>query len=277
MRRRRLSAELRRLREQANLTLVEVGRRLDWSEGKLRWIEAAQWVRPNPRDVRDLLDIYGVTDERDREQLVRWAREGRQRDWWHPYRDMLSERYTTYIGLESEASSLQTYEPLVIPGLLQTDEYARALIQAGPAEITDAEAERRVEVRAERQKILTNVDSIRLTAVIYEAALRLPVGDAEVMRAQIERLIELARLPRVNVQLLPFSVGPHPGTGGPFTILSFPENDPDAAYVETVAGELLIERDADVEKYRAVQRRLLGMALSPNDTIAMLAEEAART
>lgn len=276
LRRRRLSAELRNLRAQAGLTLVEVAKRLGWSEGKLRWIEAAQWVRPNVGDVMDLLDTYGVTDQRQREKLLRLAREAGQRGWWHPYRDMISERYSTYIGLEAEASALQTYQALVIPGLLQTDDYARALIQAGPAEITEEEVERRIAIRAKRQKILTGEDPARLSAVIDEAALRRPVGGADVMRAQLERLVQLARLPRVMVQLLPYSLGPHPGLGGPFTILSFPESDPDAAYVETIAGELLIEEDSDVERYRSVYRRLLGLALSPADTINMLALEAER-
>lgn len=274
LRRRRLSAELRRLRADRGLTLVEVADRANWSEGKQRWIEDAQWVRPNPRDVQDLLDIYGITDRRQRDELMRWAREGRQRGWWHAYREMLSERYSTYIGLEAEAEEVATFELAVIPGLAQTEAYARALIKAGPAELDDTEIENRVAIRTERQRILVGEDAVRLSMVLDEAALRRPMGGPDVMREQCERLIELARLPGAIVQVLPYEVGPHPGTGGPFTILSF-AGDPAAVYVPTIAGELLIEEDIDVKRYERVFRRLNALALSPDATIALLAAVAA--
>ncbi|GAA4606935.1 helix-turn-helix transcriptional regulator [Actinoallomurus liliacearum] len=276
LRRRRLSAELRRLRAEKSLSVIEVAEQANWSEAKQRWIEDAQWVRPNPRDVQDLLDIYGVTDTREREELLRWAREGRQKGWWHAYREMLSERYSTYIGLEAEAAEVLTFELAVIPGLAQTEAYARALIKEGPAEIDKAEIEKRVEIRVERQQILIADDPVSLQMVIDEAALHRPVGGPKVMREQIQRLIELANLPHVIVQLLPYDAGPHPGTGGPFTILSF-EGDPAAVYVPTIAGELLIEEAKDVKRYERVFRRLIGKALSPEATISKLATEVAGT
>lgn len=275
LRRRRLSAELRRLRAESGLKLTEVADRAGWSEGKQRWIEDAQWVRPNPRDVEDLLKIYGVTDPRQRDELVRWAREGRQRGWWHAYREMLSESYSTYIGLEAEAEEILTFELAVIPGLAQTEAYARELMKEGPAEIDAAEIEQRVKIRAERQRILTGEEPVRLSLVIDEAALRRPVGGPEVMREQFQHLIELAHRPGVILQILPYAVGPHPATGGPFTLMSFPEGDPAAVYVPTIAGELLIEEDKDVRRYERVFRRLNIKALTPADTIAMLAAEVA--
>lgn len=276
LRRRRLSAELRRLRAESGLTLVEVAKQADWSEAKQRWIEDAQWVRPNPRDVKDLLDIYGVADKRHREELLKWAREGRQKDWWHAYREMLSERYSTYIALEAEAEEVATFELAVVPGLAQTEAYARALVKAGPTELNDAEIEKRVEVRAERQQILEGEDAVRLSMVIDEAALRRQVGGPDVMREQLQRLIEMAEQPGVIVQILPYSVGAHPATGGPFTVLFFGADRP-AAYVPTIAGELLLEEGKDVSGYERVFRRLNALALSPEDTIAMLANEVANT
>ncbi|MCO5968367.1 helix-turn-helix domain-containing protein [Actinoallomurus soli] len=274
-RRRELSNALRRLREEGGFTVDDAAEALDCSTDKILWMERAEWVKPKLRDVRDLLDRYGVTDAKHREKLFAMAREGSQRDWWQPYRKMLSDRYTTYIGLESEADDVLTFELAVFPGLMQTADYARGLIQSGPAEISDEEVEQRVKVRTERQRILFGDAPARLWAIIDEAALHRPVGGPEVMRAQIQRLIELAELPKITFQVIPFSAGPHPSTAGSFTILSFPR-DPDAAYVETVAGELLVEEAADVRRYEAVFRQLIAKALSPEDTIAMLSKEAAR-
>ncbi|WP_067475452.1 helix-turn-helix domain-containing protein [Actinomadura hibisca] len=272
LRRRRLSAELRRLRQDCGLTALDVTQRLSWAAGKLTRMERGEWVRPNPRDVQDLLDVYEVTDEHQREQLMAWAREGRERGWWHPYRDMLSESYTTFVGLEAEASTERTFELAVIPGLLQTADYARALLRSGPAEISSEQIEQRVDIRLARQSILTSGDPLRLLAVVDEAALRRPAGDETVMRAQLEHLLEAAELPRVTLLVIPFRKGRHPGTTGPFTILEFPERlDPDAVYVENVAGELFIEEPSDVDRFRIAFERLTAVAESPEDTIKMIA------
>lgn len=277
LRRRRLSAELKRLREEAGVKVETAAEALGCSTDKIHWIERAGWTQPRWRDVRDLLDAYGVADEDVREELITLAKEGGQKDWWTPYSRMLSKKYTAYIGLEAEAAEVLTFQPLVVPGLLQTDDYAREMIRTGAAELSAEEIEKRVQVRAERRKILEGDDPARLWAVIYEAALRCPVGGPEVMRAQLEHLIALAQTPKITVQVLPFEVGAHPGLNGPFTLLSFPEGDPDAAYIETIGGELLLEEPADVDPYRHVFRRLNVKALSPEDTITLLSEEAART
>lgn len=273
LRRRRLSAELRRLRQGCSLTALDVTERLSWAAGKLTRMERGEWVRPNPRDVQDLLDVYGVTDERQREQLMTWAREGRERGWWHPYRDMLSESYTTFIGLEAEASTERTFELAVIPGILQTADYTRALMLRGPAEISAKEIDHRVEIRMARQEILTGDDPVRLWAVIDEAALRRSAGGEAVMRAQMEHLVEVANLPKVTIQVIPFSRGTHPGTKGPFTILEFPDReDPDAVYIENVAGELFVEEPVDVDRFRIAFERLTAVAESPEDTIRLVTE-----
>lgn len=277
LRRRRLSAELKRLRTAAGIEAETAAEALGCSTDKIHWIERAGWTKPRWRDVRDLLDAYGVTDEAIREELITLAKEGGQKDWWTPYSRMLSKKYTAYIGLEAEAAEVLTFQPLIIPGLLQTDDYARELIRTGAAELSVEEVKKRVEVRAERRKILEGEDPVRLWAVIYEAALRCPVGGADVMREQLQRLIELAQTPRITVQVLPFEVGAYPGLSGPFTLLSFPEGDPDAAYIETIGGELLLEDPVDVDPYKHVFRRLNVKALTPEDTITMLSEEAART
>ncbi|MBC6471061.1 helix-turn-helix domain-containing protein [Actinomadura alba] len=272
LRRRRLSAELRRLRRDCGLTALDVTDRLNWAAGKLTRMERGEWVRPNPRDVQDLLDVYGVTDQHQREQLMAWAREGRERGWWHPYRDMLSESYTTFIGLEAETATERTFELAVIPGILQTADYARALMSRGPAEISAAEIDHRVEIRMARQQILTGEDPLRLWAVIDEAALQRPAGGDVVMRAQMQHLIKVAELPKVTLQVIPFSSGTHPGTKGPFTILEFRERqDPDAVYVENVAGELFIEEPEEVDSFRIAFERLTAVAKSPEDTIATIA------
>ncbi|MCO5995888.1 helix-turn-helix domain-containing protein [Actinoallomurus rhizosphaericola] len=278
LRRRRLSAELKRLRQEACVEVETAAEALGCSTDKIHWIERAGWTKPRWRDVRDLLDAYGVADDDPiRDELITLAKEGGQKDWWTPYSRMLSKKYTAYIGLEAEASEILTFQPLIIPGLLQTDDYARELISSGAAELSADEVEKRVTVRAERRKILDGEDPTRLWAVVYEAALRCPVGGPEVMRAQLERLIKLAQMPRITVQVLPFEAGAHPGLFGPFTLLSFPEGDPDAAYIETIGGELLLEEPADVDPYRHVFRRLNIKALTPEATITLLSEEAART
>lgn len=277
VRRRRLSAELRRLLVSSGLTAIQVDERLGWTGGKFAKMARGQWVRPNPRDIADLLDLFAVEDQHQREEMLRWAREGRERGWWHPYREMISERYTTYIGLEAEAASVLNFELGMMPGLAQTSEYARALLLGGPGELSGDEINQRIEIRRERQKLLTQEhDPLRLWAVLDEAVLRRPIGGSEVMRAQLDHLVELAELPKVTVQVIPYSVGSHPGVGGPFAILEFPEPlDPDVVYVENIAGELLIEEPRDVAKFKVGFQRLGAVALSPADSLSVIAAAAA--
>lgn len=277
LRRRRLSAELRALREAADMTSVEATRRLEWSGGRLTKMERGEWVRPNPRDIKDLCDLYEVADQRRRDYLITLAKQGRERGWWHAYRNMLSEEYSTYIGLEAGAASVFIAELAVMPGLLQTEDYARAVIDGGPAEITEEQAQRRIGLRMERQKLVTRDDDpLRVWVVMDEAALRREVGGPEVMRAQLRHICELARLAKVTVQVIPFGVGAHAAVSGAFAILQFPESeDPDAVYVETPAGELFVEVPDEVDRFHVAFRRLHAGALSPSASIDMIAEIAA--
>lgn len=275
LRRRRLSAEVLALRERAGLTAAEAARRLDWHPSKITRMERNEWKRPLVRDVQDLCDLYDVTDPTRRERLVTLAREGRQRGWWHPYEAGLTEQYSTYIGLETEAASVVNFEGLQVPGLLQTADYARAVIHGGQAEITEEETTRRVEVRVARQSVLTREDPLRFSAVLDEAVLRRQVGDPDVMRAQLQHLLELAELPRVTLQVIPFEAGAHPGALGPFAVLKFADlADPEAVYVENLAGELFIEQPAEVERFQVAFQRLVAVALSPADTIDFIAAQA---
>jgi transcriptional regulator with XRE-family HTH domain len=276
LRRRRLSAELKRLRDGQGLTATQVARQLEWPVSKVTRMERGEWLRPSPHDIGRLLEVYGVVDEREHEALTTLARQGRQRGWWHAYREMISERYSTYIGLEAEASSVFSFQPLMMPGLLQTTAYARALILGGPSQLGAREAELRATIRTERQKILTDEDPARLWAVLDEAAIRRTVGGAEVMRAQLRHVLQIAELAKVTVQVIPFDAGAHAGIGGAFAILSFPHaDDPDAVYVETIAGELFVEDPEEVGRYTVAFQRLTAKALNPGDTITMIAAAAA--
>lgn len=275
LRRRRLAARLRQLREQAGMTVAEAARAVEWTPSKVTWIETNRGKRPNPRDVRDLCDAYRVTDERERAHLEQLARDGRLKGWWDPYDAMLSERYATYIGLEAEAAEVLNFEPLMIPGLLQTPEYARAMLTSPFSELSPEEAEARVEVRMKRQEALYQEPPLRLVAIIDEAALHREVGGPEVMRAQLEHLIEATKLPRVTVQVIRFGAGPHASMTGGFAVLRFPApDDPDAVYVDTPAGQLFVEEPGEVDRFRQAFDHLLGAAASPVDTIAVIAEMA---
>lgn len=285
LRRRRLSAELRRLLERSGLTAVQVDRQLGWTPGKLAKALRGQWSRPNLRDIADLLDLFipleGECSDEERlhyrEELLRWAREGRERGWWHPYREMISVLYTTYIGLEAEAASVLTFELGIIPGLLQTRDYAESLIHDGPAEFGAAEIEKRLEIRLERQKLITREDDpLRLWAIIDESALRRPIGGPEVFRAQLLHLLELAENPKVTIQIVPFNVGGHAGLNGPFSILEFHGPwDPDAIYQENIAGELLSDEEHDVGRFKVAFQRLSATALRPEASLELIAADAA--
>jgi len=272
LRRRSLSGELFRLRKANGFTAEQVDEAHDWTKGKTARMERNEWVRPDPNDIRLMLDHYGVTDTHRREELLTWARQGRERGWWQPYRKMLSPIYTTYIGLESGASGLRLFELAVIPGLLQTADYARSLMQRRPGALTLDEIDKRVDIRMERQKILTGENPTQLRAVIDEAALRRGAGGTEVMRAQMQHLLEMAELPNVEIQVIPFSAGTHAGTQGPFTILEFADaTDRPAAYLENGAGELFLEYP-DVDQYLDTFERLVAIAESPAHTIRLVEE-----
>jgi transcriptional regulator with XRE-family HTH domain len=270
----RLAAELRRLRVIAELTLEQAAAKLGdgWSCSKLSRVETAR-LRISHADLRQLLDLYGVAESR-RGPLLRLARSTRSRGWWDAYSPSLPGDYANYIELESQAAALRCFDALTVHGLLQTEDYARAIISAGLMSLSPpAETDRRVDVRLTRQRLLTRTPGpLRLHAVIHEAALRCQVGSPGIMRAQCARLLAVAALPTVTLQVLPNAAGAHPATAGTFSILEFPEpHEPAVAYVETMTGNLFVERDAEVYRYSLAFGHLCAMALGPGESTACIA------
>lgn len=274
--RHRLSIELTRLREDTGMTQTQVANELDLSQGTLTRIEKGNWQRPNLKVVAGLLELYQVPKVR-REELMAWAREARKRDWWYPYKDLMRERYGNYAALEGEAVLVLDFSGLMFSGLFQTPDYARALIQGWSAMIDADEVKKRVEIRMKRQEILTRDENpVRVWAVIDEAVLHRRVGSREVMRAQIEHLIEVAQWPNVTIQVIPFTAGAHPGLAGPFTILKFPAPSiPQIVYLENLAGEHVLQEPAEVDKFTDGFMRLVAGAQSPSASLTLLAEAAA--
>lgn len=274
LRSRRLAVELMRRREASGLSREEAARQLEWSTSTIFRIETGR-SRPQPGNVRVLLDLYGVAGA-ERDGLIQLSREARQPGWWHSFRDVLPNPYGVYIGLEGGAASIRNFEPVVVPGLLQTEEYARAMFKGGPAELEREDVERRVEVRLARQQILTRDDRPRLWAVIDEAVIHRLVGGPAVMRAQLKHLIDTTEQGKTTIQVVPYRAGAHAGTTGPFVILDFHEpTDPEVVYVETLAGDIYLEERADVNRYTLAFDRLLAAALHPNDSVRLIEQAAA--
>jgi transcriptional regulator with XRE-family HTH domain len=277
---RRLRHELRRLREEAGLTHSEVAHRLEWSPSKLSRIENGQ-SRVNTGDVADLLGVYSVSDEPAREALIQLAREARRRGWWTRYTDVLGSG--TYIGLEAEASAIHTYEPQFVPGLFQTEDYARAVISGGQVRPDPEAVERRVAARMARQELLTRPEPPEIWAVLDESVIHRPVGGPAVMHDQLRHLIEVSTRPNgmVTIQILPLSTGAHPGMSGSFVILSFQNpKDPPTIYLETATDGLYLEEPPDIERYTLRFNHLVARALGPNESRAMitgLAEQMGRS
>jgi transcriptional regulator with XRE-family HTH domain len=270
VRRRRLALELRRLREAAGLTCEEVADHLECSASKISRVETGR-VSVSPRDVRDMLELYGVPAEQ-RESLVQLARDSRQKGWWHAYSDAIMPQFATYLGLESAASEIRIYEVNLIPGLLQTEDYARAVIRAGAMNSPSEDVERRVALRMARQPALTRDNPPKIWSVLDEAALRRRVGGTELMRLQLEHLLAQAALPNVAVQVIPFTGGAHPAMGRPFVILVFPERvDTDVVYLEDLTSALYVEDVAEVDRYNVFFNHLRATALSFDDSAALVA------
>jgi transcriptional regulator with XRE-family HTH domain len=269
VRRRRLALELRRLREAAKLTCEEVAEHLECSASKISRVETGR-VSVSPRDVRDMLDLYGVPVDQ-RAGLVQLARDSRQKGWWHAYSDAIQPQFATYLGLESAASEIRIYEVSLIPGLLQTEDYARVVISAGMMGSANDDIDRRVELQMARQPALTRDDPPRLWAVLDEAALRRRVGGAGLMRLQLEHVLGLAALPNVAVQVIPFGGGAHPAMGRPFVILVFPERvDTDVVYLEDLTSSLYLEDLDEVDRYNVFFNHLRATALSFDDSAALI-------
>jgi hypothetical protein len=272
VRRRRLAGELRRLRDEANLTIDEVAEKLECSASKISRIETGN-VGVTPRDARDLLELYGVPEDK-RDALVQLAREARQKGWWHAYNEVFTG---SFVGLEQDATSLHTHQALLVPGLLQTERYTRAVHRAIRPDVQESEVDRRVKARMERQRLLTDHSPPEYWAVIDEAVLNRTVGGPSVMREQLSHLVDVAALPNVTLQVVPFTAGEHAGMEGSFLILGFPEQaDPDVVYVEYTTSGVYLEQPSDVRRYTVMFDHLRATALKPDDTVAMIKRAADR-
>jgi hypothetical protein len=261
-----LGAHLRRLREAEGVSRETAGWEIRASESKISRMELGR-VSFKERDVADLLTLYGVTDEEEREAWLTLARQANTPGWWQREGDILPGWFQPYLGLESAAVLIRTYEVQFIPGLLQTPEYAKAVILLGHANAPPAEVERRVAVRMKRQQVLAREDPPQLWVVVDEGALRRPIGGPEVMRAQLRMLVDATKLPHVRLQVIPFNAGGHAAAGGSFSILRFPEQDlPDVVYIEQLTSALYLDKRDDIDHYAAAMERLCVEAERPDRT-----------
>ncbi|MGW5848736.1 helix-turn-helix domain-containing protein [Streptomyces sp. NPDC055254] len=268
--RRRLGSELRRLRHASGMTTQQVAQRSLISQPKISLLENGRRLI-KPRDVRDLCALYGVQEHQLVDDLMGLARESGRQGWWNAYGDI---PYGTYIGLEAEAASLRTYEPLVIPGLLQTPSYAGAVIAGTIPHLTADQAAERLKVRLRRQRRLSAPEKpLRLWAVLDESVLRRVVGGREVMREQLEHLTCLGAQPHITVQVLPHEVGAHPGASGQFSLLEFADTmDMSVVYLEKFTSDLYVEKRSDVRLYGDTYSHLQAQALSPDSTRQFITE-----
>lgn len=268
VRRRQLGSELRQYREAVGLTIDQVAKDLECSLSKVSRIETGQsGVRP--QDLRHLLTLYQATDDQ-RERSLQLAREARQKSWWHAHTE-LNQHVRTYIELEVAAASISEFGGLLLPGLLQTREYARAVLSALRPQRSEDKREASVELRLTRQALLKEDDPPSYWAIIDEAALRRRVGGHKVMSEQIKHLIEVATFSNVTLQVLPFTKGEHAGMSGNFTIIKFPEeNHQDVVYLEHYAGDLYLDDPADVALHAQAFDYLRAEALAPDESLSAL-------
>ncbi|MGH3844784.1 MAG: helix-turn-helix domain-containing protein [Pseudonocardiaceae bacterium] len=267
-----LGAHLRRLRESRGITREAAGEAIRGSHAKISRLELGRHGF-KARDVADLLTLYGVTDERERDELLALARRANEPGWWRRYGDVLSTWFEPYLGLEQASSLIRTYEVQFVPGLLQTEDCAREVIQLCQLHCTVAEIDRRVALRMARQDLLTRPGAPDYQAIVDEAALRRPLGSRSAQRAQIQHLIEMAELPNITLQVVPFHAGGHPAAGGQFTILYFAEPDlPDVVYLEQLTSAVYLDKKHDTDNYRVVMDRLSAEAESSTGTANFLKE-----
>jgi len=270
VRRMLLGSQLRRLRESRGITREAAGYSIRASESKISRMELGR-VSFKTRDVEDLLTLYGITDEAERTQLLSLAREANVTGWWHSYSDVLPSWFPTYVGLEGAASLIRAYEVQFVHGLLQTEAYARAVVRRGMKGASRAEIEKRVAVRLERQKYLVSENAPDFHIVLDEAALRRPYGDREVMRGQLQHLIEVSEHPNVRLQVMPFGFGGHSGESGAFTILSFTESDlTDVVYLEQLTSALYLDKREDVAQYEKALKELQQDSPGPDESRDLL-------
>jgi transcriptional regulator with XRE-family HTH domain len=266
-----LGGQLRKLREAAGITPDRAGYEIRASRSKISRVEHGR-VSFKERDVADLLTLYGVTDEAERRRMLNLAQHANSQGWWSRYDDVMPDWFETYVGLEQATSLIRTYELQFVPGLFQTEDYARAVTVLGHRSASAEEIERRVSLRLQRQQVLTRPDATpRVWAVIDESALRRPLGGREVMRAQLAHLVELAELPQVTLQVMPFDRGGHSAAGGSFSILRFAEPElPDIVYIEQLTGALYLDRLEEADHYREVMNSLSAEAETPAESARQL-------
>lgn len=262
-----LGGQLRKLREECGIAPEAAGDAIRGSHAKISRLELGR-TGFKERDIRDLLTLYGVVDADERESFLDLARQANQPGWWNRDGDLLPAWFQTYLGLEQAATKIRTYEAQFVPGLLQTAEYARAVVTLGHK---GDETDRRVDMRMRRQHILTRTDPTTLWAVVDESALHRPVGGADVLRGQIVHLIEMAERPNVTIQVLPYSAGGHAAAGGSFSILRFSEAElPDIVYTEQLTSALYMDKRQDLELYLTVMNTLSVQADPPDRTVRFL-------
>jgi transcriptional regulator with XRE-family HTH domain len=267
-----LGNQLHRLREEAGITPDRAGYEIRASRSKISRMEHGR-VGFKERDVADLLTLYGVADEAVRIHMLSLAEHANSQGWWARYDDVMPDWFETYVGLEQATSLIRTYELQFVPGLFQTEGYAREVTILGHRSASAEEVERRVSLRMKRQQILDREIGPRVWAVIDESALRRPLGGRDVMREQLTHLIDLAERPQVTLQVMPFDRGGHSAAGGSFSILRFGEPDlPDVVYIEQLTGALYLDRAVEIDHYREVMNSLSAEAETPTDSARQLRE-----
>jgi transcriptional regulator with XRE-family HTH domain len=265
-----LGDQMRRLRQAGGISVEDAALVIRASGSKISRIERGR-VSCKQRDIADLLTLYGIHGEEERELMLQLAREANTPGWWHRYSDVLPGWFESYVGLEEAASRIRTYEIQFVPGLLQTESYARTVIERGHPEATGQQIEERIDLRMTRQAVLAQPDAPHYWAVVHEGTLRRPLGSPKMMRGQIEYLMEMTRLPHVTLRVIPSSAESTAGEGGPFTILRFSEPElPDVVYLEHLTSAIYLDKRSDLERYLAAMDRLLLEAGPPATTEAIL-------
>ncbi|OKI21079.1 transcriptional regulator [Nocardiopsis sp. TSRI0078] len=265
-----LGTQLRRLRQEKNISRHDAGYAIRASHAKISRMELGQ-VSFKRRDVEDLLKLYGVHDAEQREALLGLISSANAQGWWHEYGDVLPQWFGVYVGLEEAASVIRTFEVQFVPGLLQSEDYARSVIRLSRTATSEEDIDSRVQMRMHRQRRFVEPEAPRLWAVIDEAVLHRPYGGAEVMRGQIEHLLEVARRPNITIQIATFAMGGHPAAGGPFSILRFPTTDlPDVVYLEQLNSALYFDKYDDTHRYAQTMDHLATQAPPPGATEGIL-------